>query len=109
MELHCIGDSGGPLVCQSEENNEDHYLAGVVSAAYYHMTTNPEDVRCGEKDTYGTYTGVTWFIQWIERIQANKTNEIHFRQTCPGVKCSSPNHCAIRNGIVDCIGGEDEL
>lgn len=104
-----IGDSGGPFVCRSKENSVDLYLAGIVSHAYNHKITNSEDVHCGEKETYGIYTGLTWYIRWMEQMQANDTYGIQLRQTCPGVKCSSTNHCAIQNGIVDCIGGEDEI
>lgn len=84
-------------------------MAGITSGAYSHKETKPEDVHCGEKETYVTYTGLTWYIRWIEQMQANKTYGIQFRQTCPGVKCYPTNHCAIRNGIVDCINGEDEI
>lgn len=53
----CNGDSGGPLVVPDETQN-DYRLGGIVSFG--------PQAGCGLPGTYGGYTRVSAFIDWIE-------------------------------------------
>ena len=55
----CTGDSGGPFVSQRETGNElkrPFVVTGIVSWG----------IGCAQKDTYGAYTKVANYIDWIE-------------------------------------------
>lgn len=112
---HFTGDSGGPLVCESRANGHVLYLAGIVSTAYEFNESASEErtlkVHCGEKDAYGQFTGLTWYIDWIKERQTDMADEEMwkvFRDSCPGVKCTQSNRCAFRDEKFDCINGRDE-
>lgn len=107
IQIIFLGDSGGPLACRSKVN-EQYYLAGITSTSFRPTASEGSEVSCGEAGTYGLYTGLTWYIPWIENMKVNKTYGKDFRKKCPGVKCMQQNRCAIRNGIVDCVSAEDE-
>ena len=55
----CTGDSGGPFVSQRETGNElkrPFVVTGIVSWG----------IGCAQKDTYGAYTKVANYLDWIE-------------------------------------------
>ena len=52
----CFGDSGGPLMVPSDDN--DWLLTAVVSFG----------VGCAQPDSYGVYTRVRPYLDWIEFV-----------------------------------------
>lgn len=102
----CQGDSGGPLFCRSVSNASEWYLAGVVS----------HGEGCARADEPGVYTRVALYLDWItENEHLSDPNTVKVpKYECPGYRCvwggalciSKRRHC---DGIVDCLGGEDEL
>lgn len=109
IQIISLGDSGGPLACRSKVNDEEFYLAGITTSSFSPTASKGSKLSCGEPGTYGLYTGLTWYITWIENMIVNKTYGTDFRRECPGVKCRQQNRCVIRNGIVDCVTAEDEI
>lgn len=109
IQIILLGNSGGPITCASKMNNEELYLAGIASISFNPTASEGSKVSCGETGTYRLYTGLTWYIPWIENMKVNKTYGMDFRKKCPGVKCMQQNRCANRNGIVDCVTAEDEI
>lgn len=107
IQIISLGDSGGPFICQSKMNNEEFYLAGITTASF--KPTASKRSKCGETGVYGLYTGLTWYLTWIENMQVNKTYGINFRKNCPEVKCNQQNRCVKQDGIVDCLTAEDEI
>lgn len=100
----CQGDSGGPLFCRSVSNSSEWYLAGVVS----------HGEGCARADEPGVYTRVALFLDWINEKENSPLPEIRPLQECPGHRCvwgggqciSKKRRC---DGVVDCLGGEDEI
>ncbi|XP_060835010.1 venom protease-like [Rhopalosiphum padi] len=54
----CTGDSGGPLIVKHSNYPCMHTQIGITSFGKY----------CGNKDTPGIYTRVSYYIPWIEKI-----------------------------------------
>ncbi|XP_076624870.1 serine protease nudel isoform X2 [Colletes latitarsis] len=103
----CQGDSGGPLMCKNPYSESQWYVAGVVS----------HGEGCGRPDEPGTYTKVSYFLEWIrevfsgERVPPMKRTPL---EKCPGFSCERGlGKClpieARCNRMVDCLDGEDEL
>ena len=73
----CTGDSGGPFVSRRETNNKlkrPFVVTGIVSWG----------IGCAQKDTYGVYTRVANYVDWIEdKIQTSSIN-------CFQARCFSP-------------------
>lgn len=100
----CQGDSGGPLFCRSVSNLSEWYLAGVVS----------HGEGCARADEPGVYTRVALFLDWINEKEKMPLPAIRPLQECPGHRCvwgggqciSKKRRC---DGVVDCLGGEDEI
>lgn len=99
------GDSGGPLVCKSFNNPSEWYLTGIVS----------HGEGCARADEPGVYTRTALYLNWVvENIDQKNLPTSTPIQDCPGMTCvwgtrkciSKGSHC---NGVVDCLGGEDEI
>uniref|UniRef100_T1H378 Peptidase S1 domain-containing protein n=1 Tax=Megaselia scalaris TaxID=36166 RepID=T1H378_MEGSC len=101
----CQGDSGGPLFCKSVSNEQEWYLAGVVSHGN----------GCARPGEYGVYTRVAIYLEWIKNSinyfesEAGATN-----LQCPGYVCIWGGKRCIPGSrrcdrVVDCLGGEDEI
>lgn len=62
-------------MCESRANGQVLYLAGIVSTAYEFKESASEEraleVHCGEKDAYGQFTALTWYIDWIKERQTD--------------------------------------
>lgn len=73
----CRGDSGGPLVCKNS-------LVGIISWG----------VDCGRKFFPGVYTNISYFIPWIQMVNATfNYNEFkHMRRSL-----GNNNSCSFRN------------
>ncbi|XP_068631440.1 serine protease nudel [Battus philenor] len=101
----CQGDSGGPLLCRNPINKQQWYVAGIVS----------HGDGCARENEPGVYTRVSIFVEWIKFHIFSKTlPSIQPKQECPGFRCESgilkclPKK-RICDGIIDCLGGEDEM
>lgn len=101
----CQGDSGGPFFCRSTNNNDEWYLAGVVSHGN----------GCARPKEFGAYTRVTLYLDWIKRVVHHDIlPQMRPVEMCPGFVCiwggkrciPQGNRC---NRIVNCLGGEDEV
>lgn len=99
------GDSGGPLICRSKVDENEFYLAGIVS----------HGEGCARRGEPGVYTRVALYLDWIEEM-INSDWSTMGKPTitkCPGFTCNWSNRCISTkercNGIVNCLGGEDEL
>lgn len=106
------GDSGGPLVCRSNGNPSELYLAGITSSGY--NTKKWGDARCGESNTYSTFTKTSLFTNWIDQmknlVEKNEPVGRLLQKDCPGVICNTIKHCVkALDGVVDCLHGEDEI
>lgn len=99
------GDSGGPLFCHSAANFSEIYLAGIVS----------HGEGCARPNEPGVYTRVALFVDWIFKMEnsdlmvTSKFPQLH----CPGFRCVWDGRCIPYemkcDGVVDCLGGEDEV
>ncbi|KAG4076599.1 hypothetical protein HA402_001886 [Bradysia odoriphaga] len=99
----CQGDSGGPLFCQSVMDPSEWYLAGIVS----------HGEGCARPDEPGVYTRIALYLDWIISKQQTVLTQ-RPKQHCPGHRCVWGGGLCIAkskrcNGVVDCLGGEDEL
>ncbi|XP_061573069.1 complement C1r subcomponent-like [Cololabis saira] len=63
----CQGDSGGPFTL-TDPNTEQFWAAGIVSWG----------VDCGVRGTYGVYTKVTNYMDWINKI-IDDNNDNNFK------------------------------
>nr|CAD7461010.1 unnamed protein product [Timema tahoe] len=100
----CQGDSGGPLLCRDTSNPHRWYVAGVVS----------HGEGCARPDEPGAYTRVSLFVSWIQNtIREYQESSKRPRSKCPGMHCPPSQRCIpqhkICDGVVDCLGAEDEL
>lgn len=95
----CQGDSGGPLVCRSVTNNQEWYLAGVVS----------HGEGCARPNEFGAYTRVSLYLDWIREVVTNNSLPAEQPiQLCPGFVCvwgggrciPSRSRC---DAFVDCL------
>lgn len=103
-----VGDSGGPLVC-SDKNRTNYFLSGVTSYGYNPTLADQEDVKCGESNTFTAFTRITMFSGYIEEMKQYASGSVLLREKCPGRRCRSNRRCVrARDGIVDCLAGEDE-
>ncbi|XP_058457030.1 serine protease nudel [Malaya genurostris] len=99
----CQGDSGGPFVCQSHSNPHEYYLAGVVS----------HGEGCARQSEPGVYTRVALYLDWIHNKIEEGGSDVSTVMECPGFRCPwgaticlpAEKRC---NGVVNCLGGEDE-
>ena len=57
----CGGDSGGPLV--SKRANNELVIIGIISFG-------PPGPTCGRKDSYGVFTRVSAYLDWIENYMS---------------------------------------
>lgn len=85
----CVGDSGGPLVVPDDDGQ--WRLAGIVSWGS----------GCGEPDTPGIYTRVSWIEPWLARTMGGR----------PPPPCDTDQWACGDGTCVDvawtCDGGED--
>lgn len=86
-------------------NPKEWYLAGIVS----------HGEGCARANEPGVYTRTALYIDWIhERTTAQLTSSSNSKHHCPGFVCVwGGNKCISTyqkcDGIVDCLGGEDEI
>lgn len=94
-------------MCRSENDPNEWYLTGIVS----------HGEGCARANEPGVYTRTALYNEWIVTniTQPLPTDPAHNpRQDCPGMVCvwgaqkciAKSSHC---NGVVDCLGGEDEI
>uniref|UniRef100_A0A336MDC0 CSON014457 protein n=1 Tax=Culicoides sonorensis TaxID=179676 RepID=A0A336MDC0_CULSO len=101
----CQGDSGGPLLCNSLSDSSEWYLAGVVS----------HGEGCAREGRAGIYTRISLYLDWLDQTEAHDGDPGTYPITaCNGFKCIwGGGKCLPRksrcNGIVECLGGEDEV
>ncbi|XP_063244111.1 uncharacterized protein LOC134543168 isoform X2 [Bacillus rossius redtenbacheri] len=101
----CQGDSGGPLLCRDSMNANLWYVAGIVS----------HGEGCARPNEPGAYTRVSLFNNWIHTTMRKppKGEDRHPRRKCPGMHCSVGHGCLPQHkmcdGVVDCLGAEDEI
>ncbi|XP_076231283.1 serine protease nudel [Calliopsis andreniformis] len=103
----CQGDSGGPLMCRNPYSESQWYVAGIVS----------HGEGCARPNEPGTYTKVSYFLNWIQEISSGRGMPPLKRiplEKCPGFSCEGglgrclpiESRC---NQVVDCLDGEDEV
>lgn len=86
-------------------NPKEWYLAGIVS----------HGEGCARANEPGVYTRTALYIDWIhERTAAPVTSSSNPKHHCPGFVCVwGGNKCISKyqkcDGVVDCLGGEDEI
>ncbi|XP_055842461.1 serine protease nudel [Episyrphus balteatus] len=101
----CQGDSGGPLFCRSVSNNNEWYLAGVVSHGN----------GCARASEFGVYTRVALYLDWIAMaMKPEFLPKVQPKQLCPGYVCIWGGKRCLHQSkrcdrLVDCLGGEDEV
>ncbi|CAK9811280.1 Serine protease nudel [Anthophora plagiata] len=103
----CQGDSGGPLLCRNPYQESQWYVAGIVS----------HGEGCGRPDEPGSYTKVSYFLDWIQEIISGRGVPPLKRtplEKCPGFSCEGGlGKClpieARCNRMIDCLDGEDEV
>lgn len=93
----CQGDSGGPMICRGVDDQDEFYLAGVVS--YGHGCARPGEA--------GVYTKMTSYLEWVSQMQKEGVGVIPL-QECPGFKCIWGGGKCLRpkqrcNGKIDCL------
>lgn len=95
----CQGDSGGPLLCKSLADEEEWYLAGVVS----------HGEGCAREGTAGIYTRISLYLEWLDAKENEDGGADGYPiSTCTGFKCiwgggkclPLKSRC---NGIVECL------
>lgn len=117
----CQGDSGGPLMCRNPNNQNQWYLAGIVSHGQ----------GCARANEPGVYTRVSKYLPWIVEhtskvylvilevyikmvlLGGDRVTMAHPLQKCPGYICNGVRRCISKkrrcDGTVDCFLGDDEF
>lgn len=90
-------------MCESRANGQVLYLAGIVSTAYEFKESASEEraleVHCGEKDAYGQFTALTWYIDWIKERQTDMADGRNVERLSRNAR----NQIVVRSGMESSI------
>lgn len=91
-------------MCRSSNNPSEWYLTGIVS----------HGEGCARANEPGVYTRVALYIDWINEEINKPLPTLRPVQECPSINCVwGAQKCIPKaakcNGVVDCLGAEDEI